>query len=145
MGNLMLKSLVEYEEPTSGPGTRELCETRRLHIFPLLIALTYFAAPAPSLAEAGPRENIAIALSNSIVASPVGTGDAPRAVPGALVDYSVAVTGPLDQATPATSFAITDTISCRFSWVIWRRPGPGRLLSSTMTAVWNSALMASPV
>ena len=115
MGNLMLKSLVEYEEPSSGPVTRELCETRSPHILPLLIGLMYFAAPAPSLAEAGPRENIAIALSNSIVASPVGTGDAPRSVPGALVDYSVAVTGPLDNASPATSFAITDTIPDQLS------------------------------
>ncbi|WP_339691707.1 hypothetical protein [uncultured Parasphingorhabdus sp.] len=111
----MLKSLTEYEETKTGSGVQELCETRRPHILPLAIALAYFAAPAPSLAEAGSGENVAIALSSSIVTSPVGMGDAARAVPGALVDYSVSVTGPLDNASPATSFAIIDMIPDQLS------------------------------
>lgn len=110
MGHVTLKSLTQYEATTSGFGTQEQPETSSPHILSLVIALTFFAAPVPSLAEAGPGQNIAIALSNRIVASPVGTGDGARAVPGAWVDYSVAVTGPLDNASPATSFAITDTI-----------------------------------
>ncbi len=110
MEHLMLKSFAEYEETTSGVGMQELCAPWRSHIIPLVIALTSFAAPAPSLAESGTGENIAIALSSRLVASPVGNGDVARAVPGALVDYSVVVTGPLDNASPATSFAITDMI-----------------------------------
>lgn len=74
------------------------------------IASMGFAAPPPAFADAGSGENIAIALSSSIVSSPVGQGDAAQVVPGAVLDYSISVTGPTLNGSPATSFMITDVV-----------------------------------
>lgn len=116
----MRKSRVKYgaKKLEFGQSGRRMPSTPR--VLSLGIALLFSTVPMPLFAEAGPGENISIALSNSIVASPMGTGpmgtdDAARAVPGALVDYFVAVTGPIESGSPATSFAITDMIPAQLS------------------------------
>ncbi|MEO9601226.1 hypothetical protein [Parasphingorhabdus sp.] len=80
------------------------------HVLPWVIALTFFTAPAPVYADAGPSESLAIALSSDIVASSVGIDDSARAVPGAIVDFFVTVTGPGESGSPATSFAVVDMV-----------------------------------
>ncbi|MEP4945890.1 MAG: hypothetical protein ABJT35_16085 [Parasphingorhabdus sp.] len=74
------------------------------------IASMFFAAPLFAASEEGSGENIAIGLSSNIVSSPLGQGNAAQVVPGAVVDYSVSVTGPTLSGSAATSFMITDVI-----------------------------------
>ncbi|AMO72106.1 hypothetical protein [Sphingorhabdus sp. M41] len=75
-----------------------------------IIASMLIAVPLPAFAEADTNENIAIALSSNIVGSPLGQGVAPSAVPGAMIDFLVTVTGPMEGGAPAASFAITDRV-----------------------------------
>jgi hypothetical protein len=89
---------------------RERRQTRRSGVLSWAIASVITAVPFPAFAESGPGENIALAMSSSIVASPTGTGDMARAVPGAIVDYSVVVTGPSASGSPATSFSFSDKV-----------------------------------
>ncbi|WP_417594852.1 hypothetical protein [Parasphingorhabdus sp.] len=111
----MLASTMKYPVAKLKPG----CLRRRLVAmsggFSAGIALIAFAVPAPLFADAATGENIAIALSSSIVASPLGTGDDARVVPGAVVEFSVAVTGPIATDSPVTSFAITNRIPDQMS------------------------------
>lgn len=73
-------------------------------------ALVLVAIPLPAFAEADPGENIAIALSSNIVGSPAGNSGALATVPGAVVDFSVSVTGPTHGGIAAASFAVTDKV-----------------------------------
>lgn len=75
-----------------------------------ILASMLIAVPLPAFAEADMSENIAIALSSNIVGSPLGQGVAPVAVPGAIIDFLVTVTGPTEGGSPAASFAITDKV-----------------------------------
>lgn len=72
-----------------------------------LAAFILVAVPVPAFAEAGPGENIAIALSSNVVGSQAGQS---RVVTGTVVAYTVSVTGPTKDRAPATSFAITDKV-----------------------------------
>lgn len=63
-----------------------------------VIAFLLVAIPLPAFAEADPSGNIAIALSSSIVESPIGKTGATGVVAGSLIDFSVSVTGPTEGA-----------------------------------------------
>ena len=93
---------------------RESREGRRSPQRPGLLfcmsACLLVAVPLPAFADAGPGDNIAIALSSSIAADPSGLGGPSAIVPGTIVDFSVVVTGPTERGTPTTSFAISDKI-----------------------------------
>jgi|TARA_R110000772_G_scaffold18400_36_gene51922 hypothetical protein len=103
-GRMDTKFMRDRQDIIARPGIR-LCG----------IASMLAVLPAPLSAEVGPRDNIVIALSNRIVASTVATGDKARAVPGAIVDFFVTVTGPTENGSPATSFAVTDMVPAHLS------------------------------
>jgi len=75
-----------------------------------LAASILIAVPLPVFAESGPEENIAIALSSNIVGDQTGRGVSPAVTAGTIVDFSVAVTGPRERGTPATSLAISNKV-----------------------------------
>ncbi len=64
----------------------------------------------PLQADNGSGENISILMSSSVVDSPVGSVSSRRFAPGAVVDYSVAVTGPSFGGSPATFFVFANPI-----------------------------------
>ncbi|WP_417621983.1 hypothetical protein [Parasphingorhabdus sp.] len=100
----------KYEAPRLYEDGRRERKRSYSGALPWICAATFFAVSLPTSAEAGQSENIAIALSNSIAGSPAGRGDAAHAVPGAIVDFSVSVTGPTAGGSPATSFALVDMV-----------------------------------
>ena len=75
-----------------------------------LVASILIAVPLPVFAESGPGENIAISLASSIVGNQAGQDVAPAVTEGTVVDFSVAVTGPTERGTPATSLAISNKV-----------------------------------
>lgn len=83
-----------------------------------VIASMLVAVPLPAFAEADPSENIAFALSSKIVGSHVGKNNAPGVVAGAIVDFSVTVTGPTEGGSPAASFAISDDVPEHLSLIV---------------------------
>ena len=111
----MQTSNAKYEALKLHDDRRSHRTTARPDVLSWAIASMLIAVPLPAFAEAGPGENLAIAMSNKIVSSPAAMGDAALTIPGAIVDYSVTVTGPGEGGTAATSFAITDVVPAHLS------------------------------
>ncbi len=97
----------------------------RRGLFSCLSASLLVAIPLPAFADAGPGDNIAIALSSSVAGNQPGQGGAFATVPGTIVDFSVVVTGPTERGTPATSLAISDKIPEHLSLFVGDLEGPG--------------------
>lgn len=80
----------------------------KLKLLGFLSILSLFANS--SQAEDGAAENIAIQMSSEIVHSPVPAATTRRVLQGAIVDYSIAVTGPSVGASPPTFFILSNPI-----------------------------------
>lgn len=76
----------------------------------LWLALFGTICAVPVRAGQGSTDNIAISMSYNVLGDGINGGANPRAVNGAIVQFTVAVTGPSKGSTAAASFAINDDI-----------------------------------
>lgn len=106
----MSTSNSKYVAPAVRNNRRGRHMTGRPEAFTWLIGAMLVAVPLPAFAESSSGQNIAIALSSNIVGNRADEGVASGVVAGAIVEFSVSVTGPAEAGLPATSFAITDKI-----------------------------------
>lgn len=106
----MQRSSAKYQSIAARGGRRAIRAAVKTGAMICAIALGLVAAPLPAFAEADPGENIAIALSSNIVGSPAVGGGTLAAIPGAVMDFFVTVSGPGENGTPAASFAVTDKV-----------------------------------
>lgn len=65
---------------------------------------------APALAGQGGTDDVAISMSYDIVSDGMNRGINPQAINGAVIQFTVAVTGPAKGSTAAASFAINNDI-----------------------------------
>lgn len=111
MKEMMMQKLIVKDEATKNLfGRRGGVVALPQRLIKWSIAAMAVAAPATSFAASAPGENIAIALSTETVSSPVGKNSSAPIASGAVIDFLVAVTGPTQSGSPATSFAVIDMI-----------------------------------
>lgn len=77
----------------------------------LWLALFGTSGAVPALAGQGSTDNVAISMSYDVVSDGVNGASNPRAINGAVMQFTVAVTGPAKGSTAAAPFAINNDIS----------------------------------
>lgn len=107
---MMSTTHAKYQTFAVPDDRRVLRTAARPGFVSLLVASLLVAIPLPAFAESALSKNIAIALSSNIVGSQAGQGVASAIASGAIVDFSVSVTGPTDGGSPAMAFAIIDKV-----------------------------------
>ena len=76
----------------------------------LWLALFGTTCAVPALAGQDTTDNVAISMSYDVVSDGVNGASNPQAINGAVVQFTVAVTGPAKGSTAAASFAINNDI-----------------------------------
>lgn len=76
----------------------------------LLLALFSAICPVPLQASEVSSDNIAITMSSNVVRDGINGKNSPPTLNGAIIEFTVAVTGPSKGSAAAASFAINDDI-----------------------------------